>query len=49
MVTLKNKIKVIDSLPPVDNKKTSTGKIIATFILFFNVTIKSLLILIIIT
>lgn len=32
MVTLKKKIKVIDSLPPEDNKKTSTGKIIATFI-----------------
>ena len=32
MVTLKNKIKVIDSLPPENNKKTTTGKIIATFI-----------------
>ena len=32
MVTLKKKIKVIESLPPEDNKKTSTGKIITTFI-----------------
>ena len=32
MVTLKKKIKVIDSLPPEDNKKKSTSKIIATFI-----------------
>lgn len=35
MVTLKKKIKVIESLPPEDNKKTSTGKIIATFITIF--------------
>ncbi len=32
MVTLKKKIKVIESLPPEDNKKKSTGKIITTFI-----------------
>ena len=32
MATLKNKIKVIDSLPHENNKKTSTNKIVVAFI-----------------